>query len=85
MGERLRQAPGSPAGRARVIDLKLRLALRVAALAAVCFVAVAAYALIDSDRTTRARARPHRRDRRQGYLAAAGADALVLAVLRVRT
>ena len=34
------------AGRARAIDLKLRLALRVAALAAVCFLAVAAYALV---------------------------------------
>ena len=40
---------------ARAIDLKLRLALRVAALAAVCFLAVAAYALFDSDRAARAR------------------------------
>jgi len=55
MGESLRQVSGSPAGRVRAIDLKLRLSLRVAALAAVCFVAVAAYALIDSDRSTRAR------------------------------
>lgn len=38
------------------IDLKLRLTLRVAALAAVCFVAVAAYALFDSDRVARAKA-----------------------------
>ena len=44
------------AGRARAIDLKLRLALRVAALAAVCFLAVAAYALFDSDRAARAKA-----------------------------
>ena len=44
------------AGPARAIDLKLRLALRVAALAAVCFLAVAAYALFDSDRAARARA-----------------------------
>jgi hypothetical protein len=43
------------AGRARAIDLKLRLALRVAALAAVCFLAVAAYALFDSDRAARAK------------------------------
>jgi signal transduction histidine kinase len=49
-------APKSMAGRARAIDLKLRLALRVAALAAVCFLAVAAYALFDSDRVARARA-----------------------------
>ena len=42
--------------RARAIDLKLRLALRVAALAAVCFLAVAAYALFDSDRAARAKA-----------------------------
>jgi signal transduction histidine kinase len=55
MGERLRQVSGSPAGRVRGIDLKLRLALRIATLAAVCFIAVAAYALIDSDRSTRAR------------------------------
>jgi len=55
MDDSLRQVPGSPAGRVHTIDLKLRLALRVAALAAVCFVAVAVYALIDSDRTTRAR------------------------------
>ena len=43
------------AGPARAIDLKLRLALRVAALAAVCFLAVAAYALVDSDRAARAK------------------------------
>jgi signal transduction histidine kinase len=43
------------AGRTRAIDLKLRLALRVAALAAVCFLAVAAYALFDSDRVARAK------------------------------
>jgi signal transduction histidine kinase len=47
---------GFLAGRVRVIDLKLRLALRVAALAAVCFLAVAAYALFDSDRAVRAKA-----------------------------
>jgi signal transduction histidine kinase len=43
------------AGPARAIDLKLRLTLRVAALAAVCFIAVAAYALFDSDRVARAK------------------------------
>lgn len=43
-------------GRRYAIDLKLRLALRVAALAAVCFVAVAAYALFDSNRVARAKA-----------------------------
>ncbi|ACK51206.1 integral membrane sensor signal transduction histidine kinase [Methylocella silvestris BL2] len=37
-------------------DLKLRLALRVAALAAVCFAAAAAYVLFDTDRAARARA-----------------------------
>ena len=51
----MQQAPKSIAGRARAIDLKLRLALRVAALAAVCFLAVAAYALFDSDRAARAK------------------------------
>jgi signal transduction histidine kinase len=56
MGESLQQAPGSAAGAARAIDLKLRLALRVAALAAICFLAVAAYALFDSDRAARAKA-----------------------------
>ena len=55
MGGSLQQAPKSVAGRARAIDLKLRLALRVAALAAVCFLAVAAYALFDSDRLARAK------------------------------
>ena len=43
-------------GRPRAIDLKLRLALRVAALAAICFIAVAAYTLFDSDRVARAKA-----------------------------
>ena len=52
----MQQAPNSVAGRGRAIDLKLRLALRVAALAAVCFLAVAAYALFDSDRIARAKA-----------------------------
>ena len=56
MGESLQQAPNSLAGRARATDLKLRLALRVAALAAVCFLAVAAYSLFDSDRGARAKA-----------------------------
>ena len=56
MGGSLQQAPKSVAGPARAIDLKLRLALRVAALAAVCFLAVAAYALYDSDRSARAKA-----------------------------
>jgi signal transduction histidine kinase len=51
----LRQAPRSRAGPARAVDLKLRLTLRVAALAAVCFFAVAAYALFDSDRAARAK------------------------------
>ena len=52
----MRQAPDAMAGRPRTVDLKLRLALRVAALAAVCFIAVAAYALFDSDRIARAKA-----------------------------
>ena len=52
----MRQASGSLAGPARAVDLKLRLTLRVAALAAVCFIAVAAYALFDSDRVARAKA-----------------------------
>jgi signal transduction histidine kinase len=56
MGGSLQQAPKSAAGHRRAIDLKLRLALRVAALAAVCFLAVAAYALFDSDRVARAKA-----------------------------
>jgi signal transduction histidine kinase len=56
MGGSLRQVPESVAGVGRAIDLKLRLALRVAALAAVCFLAVAAYALFDSDRALRAKA-----------------------------
>lgn len=51
----MHQAPRSIAGLARAVDLKLRLTLRVAALAAVCFVAVAAYALFDSDRVARAK------------------------------
>lgn len=38
------------------LDLKLRLALRVAALAALCFVAAAAYVLFETDRSARARA-----------------------------
>ena len=36
-------------------DLKLRLTLRIAAIAALCFVASAAYLLIDADRAARAR------------------------------
>jgi signal transduction histidine kinase len=55
MKQSLQQPLGFMAGRARAIDLKLRLALCVAALAAVCFLAVAAYALFDSDRAIRAR------------------------------
>src|SRR6201999_3314505 len=55
MGGSLQQVPKSVAGFARAIDLKLRLALRVAALAAICFLAVAAYALFDSDRIARAK------------------------------
>src|SRR3954465_2319466 len=55
MEQSLQQGPNLVAGRARAIDLKLRLALRVAALAAVCFVAVAAYTLFDSDRVARAK------------------------------
>ena len=55
MGGSLRQAPDSTTGRARAVDLKLRLTLRVAALAAVCFVAVAAYVLFDSNRVARAK------------------------------
>jgi signal transduction histidine kinase len=56
MGGNLQQAAKTAAVRSRAIDLKLRLALRVAALAAVCFLAVAAYALFDSDRVARAKA-----------------------------
>jgi signal transduction histidine kinase len=52
----LRQASNSVASLAPAIDLKLRLTLRVAALAAVCFIAVAAYALFDSDRVAKAKA-----------------------------
>ena len=52
----MRYVPDAVANRIRAIDLKLRLALRVAALAAVCFLAVAAYALFDSDRIARAKA-----------------------------
>jgi signal transduction histidine kinase len=44
------------ASRAPAIDLKLRLTLRVAALAGLCFIAVAAYALFDSDRVAGAKA-----------------------------
>jgi len=56
MSESLRQqGPDAPAGRVRGIDLKLQLALRIAALAAACFIAVAAYALVDSDRAARAK------------------------------
>ena len=51
----MQQGPDLVAGRGRAIDLKLRLALRVAALAAICFLAVAAYALFDSDRIARAK------------------------------
>ncbi|HVX79038.1 MAG TPA: histidine kinase [Bradyrhizobium sp.] len=51
----MQQAPDFMAGRGRAIDLKLRLALRVAALAAICFITVAAYALFDSDRLARAK------------------------------
>lgn len=51
----MQQAPDPVAARGRAIDLKLRLALRVAALAAICFLAVAAYALFDSDRLARAK------------------------------
>jgi len=39
----------------RTIDLKLRLALRVAGLAALCFIAAVAYVLYDSDRSARAK------------------------------
>lgn len=40
----------------RAIDLKFRLALRIVALAALCFIAAFAYTLIESHRSTRARA-----------------------------
>src|SRR4051794_39677043 len=55
MGGSLRQPVEPVAGPARTVDLKLRLTLRVAALAAGCFGAVAAYALFDSDRVARAK------------------------------
>jgi signal transduction histidine kinase len=51
----LQQASDFVAGRGRAIDLKLRLALRVAALASICFLTVAAYALFDSNRLARAK------------------------------
>jgi hypothetical protein len=38
------------------VDLKLRLSLRVAALAALCFTAAAAYVLFETDRSARERA-----------------------------
>ena len=38
------------------LDLKLRLSLRVAAVAALCFAAAAAYLLFETDRSARARA-----------------------------
>jgi two-component system invasion response regulator UvrY len=41
--------------RLRPIDLKLRLALRVVALAALCFVAAATYVLFDNDWSARAK------------------------------
>ena len=56
LGRKLRQASNSVRAARPAIDLKLRLALRVAALAAVCFIAVAAYALFDSDRVAKAKA-----------------------------
>nr|WP_051116044.1 histidine kinase [Methyloferula stellata] len=40
----------------RPIDLKLRLALRVAGLAALCFIAASAYVLFDSDQSARMKA-----------------------------
>ena len=52
----MRQASSCVASRAPAIDLKLRLTLRVAALAGLCFIAVAAYALVDSDRVAKAKA-----------------------------
>ena len=52
----MRQASNSVASRPPAIDLKLRLTLRVAALAGLCFVTVAAYALFDSDRAAKAKA-----------------------------
>lgn len=55
MKQSLQQALDFMAGRTRAVDLKLRLALRVAALAAACFLAVAAYALFDSDRAAKAK------------------------------
>ena len=51
----MQRASNSVAGPAPAIDLKLRLTLRVAALAAICFIAVAAYALFDSDRVAKAK------------------------------
>ena len=52
----LRQASSCVASRPPAIDLKLRLTLRVAAAAGLCFLAVAAYALFDSDRVAKAKA-----------------------------
>jgi signal transduction histidine kinase len=56
MGGSLQPVTQSAPSAARAIDLKLRLALRVAALAAVCFLAVAAYVLFESNRATQAKA-----------------------------
>ena len=79
MGGSLRQASNSVASRAPAIDLKLRLALRVAALAAVCFIAVAAYALFDSDRAARAKASRIAEIVARDHLVAASAVQMALA------
>ena len=52
----MRPASNPAASPAPAFDLKLRLTLRVAALAALCFIAIAAYVLIDSDRVAKAKA-----------------------------
>jgi signal transduction histidine kinase len=52
----MHQTPSWGKNMPRFFDLKLRLALRVVALAAVCFLAASAYLLVQSDRAAQARA-----------------------------
>ena len=54
-GQSLQQTLDVAAGRMPAIDLKLRLALRVVALAAACLIVVAGYDLFDSERAARAK------------------------------
>jgi hypothetical protein len=54
--QRLRAAPGFAMWISDKIDLKLRLSLQVAALAALCFSAASAYALFESNRSAQTKA-----------------------------